>query len=67
MNEHYYTKHIHTMANITVYDIINDNNCQKAENNMTNFVVQTISNLNFHAAYEYLQSLMDLKWFTRCL
>ena len=33
------------MANITVYDIINDKNCQKAQNNMTNYKVQYLTSI----------------------
>jgi hypothetical protein len=34
------------MVNITVYDIINDKNCQKVENNMTNYKVQYLTTIS---------------------
>ena len=38
--------HVHAMANITVYAMINDKNWPKSENNMTNFKVLYLTSIS---------------------
>ena len=49
----YYIEHIHAIANSTIYDIILTKAARKQR------TIWTISNLNFHATFKYLQSLQD--------